>query len=234
MLSVHEIDVSYGDIQILYNVSFKVEERKIVALLGSNGAGKTTTIKTISGILRPLSGRIEFNGALIDRTPPFKIVEIGIIQVPEGRKIFPFMTTLENLELGSYTSIPKKQMPQTLEFVFNLFPILKERKLQIAGTLSGGEQQMLAIGRGLMSLPKLLMLDEPSLGLAPLIVKHIFDTIKKINDTGTTILLVEQNVKAALQLSDKAYILENGRIILEGKGEQLMNQERVRKAYMGI
>jgi len=220
MLSVHEIDVSYGDIQILYNVSFKVEERKIVALLGSNGAGKTTTIKTISGILRPLSGRIEFNGALIDRTPPFKIVEIGIIQVPEGRKIFPFMTTLENLELGSYTSIPKKQRPQTLEFVFNLFPILKERKLQIAGTLSGGEQQMLAIGRGLMSLPKLLMLDEPSLGLAPLIVKHIFDTIKKINDTGTTILLVEQNVKAALQLSDKAYILENGRIILEGKGEQ--------------
>lgn len=234
MLDLRDIDVFYGDVQILYKLSFRVEERKIVSILGSNGAGKTTTIKTISGILRPLSGRIEFDGAIIDKTPPFKIVELGIIQVPEGRKIFPFMTVVENLELGSYTPTPKKQRHQSLEFVFDLFPILKERKLQMAGSLSGGEQQMLAIGRGLMSLPKLFMLDEPSLGLAPLLVKHIFETIKKVKETGTTILLVEQNVKAALLLSDKAYILENGRIVLEGKAEELMNQERVRKAYMGI
>lgn len=234
MLNLHEIDVFYGDIQILYKVSFQVEERKIVSLLGSNGAGKTTTIKTISGILRPLSGRIEFDGAIIDRTLPFKIVELGIIQVPEGRKIFPLMTVVENLELGSYTPTPKKQRRQTLEFVFDLFPILKERKLQIAGTLSGGEQQMLAIGRGLMSLPKLLMLDEPSLGLGPLVVKLIFETIKKVNETGATILLVEQNVKAALLLSSKAYVLENGKIAMEGNAEELMNQEMVRKAYMGM
>ena len=234
MLNLNEIDVFYGDIQILYKISFRVEERKIVSLLGSNGAGKTTTIKTISGVLRPLSGRIEFEGAIIDRTPPFKIVELGIIQVPEGRKIFPLMTVMENLELGSYTPAPKKQRHQSLEFVFDLFPILKERKLQIAGTLSGGEQQMLAIGRGLMSLPKLLMLDEPSLGLGPLIVKLIFETIKKINETGATILLVEQNVKAALLLSSKAYVLENGKIAMEGNAEELMNQERVRKAYMGM
>lgn len=234
MLDLHDIDVFYGDVQILHKLSFRVEEGKIVSILGSNGAGKTTTIKAISGILRPLSGRIEFKGSIINKIPPFKIVELGIIQVPEGRKIFPLMTAVENLELGSYTPNPKKQRHQSLEFVFNLFPILKERKLQMAGSLSGGEQQMLAIGRSLMSLPRLLMLDEPSLGLAPLVVKHIFETIKKINGTGTTILLVEQNVKAALLLSDKAYILENGRIILEGKAEELMNQERVRKAYMGI
>jgi len=234
LLNLHEIDVFYGDIQILYKISFQVEERKIVSLLGSNGAGKTTTIKTISGILSPLSGRVEFSGALLDKIPPFKIVELGVIQVPEGRKIFPLMTVVENLELGSYTPTPKKQRRQTLEFVFDLFPILKERKLQIAGTLSGGEQQMLAIGRGLMALPKLLMLDEPSLGLGPLVVKLIFETIKKVNEIGTTILLVEQNVKAALLLSDKAYILENGRIVLEGKAEELVNQERVKKAYMGI
>ena len=234
MLELHEIDVFYGDVQILYKLSFQVEEKQIVSILGSNGAGKTTTIKTISGILRPLSGRIEFGGSIIDKIPPFKIVELGIIQVPEGRKIFPLMTVLENLELGSYTPTPRKKRPQTLEFVFDLFPLLKERRLQMAGSLSGGEQQMLAIGRSLMSLPRLLMLDEPSLGLAPLVVKHIFETIKKINETGTTILLVEQNVKVALLLSDKAYILENGRIILDGKAEELMNQERVRRAYMGI
>jgi branched-chain amino acid transport system ATP-binding protein len=234
LLDLHDIDVFYGDVQILYKLSFRIEEGKIVSILGSNGAGKTTTIKTISGILRPLSGRIEFEGAVIDKTPPFKIVGLGIVQVPEGRKIFPFMTVVENLELGSYTPAPKKQRHQSLEFVFDLFPILKERKLQMAGSLSGGEQQMLAIGRGLMSLPRLFMLDEPSLGLAPLVAKHIFETIKKVNETGTTILLVEQNVKAALLLSDKAYILENGRIALQGKAGELMNQERVRKAYMGI
>jgi branched-chain amino acid transport system ATP-binding protein len=234
LLDLRDVDVFYGDVQILYKLSFRVEERKIVSLLGSNGAGKTTTIKTISGILRPLSGRIEFGGAIIDKTPPFKIVELGIIQVPEGRKIFPFMTVLENLELGSYTPNPRKKRPETLEFVFDLFPILKERRLQMAGSLSGGEQQMLAIGRSLMSLPRLLMLDEPSLGLAPLVVKRIFETITKVNEKGITVLLVEQNVKAALLLSDKAYILESGRVILEGRPEELMNQERVRKAYMGI
>jgi branched-chain amino acid transport system ATP-binding protein len=234
LLDLRDIEVFYGDVQILYKLTLRVEEREIVSILGSNGAGKTTTIKTISGILRPLSGRIEFDGAIIDKTPPFKIVEMGIIQVPEGRKIFPFMTVVENLELGSYTPAPKKQRHQSLEFVFDLFPILKKRKLQMAGSLSGGEQQMLAIGRGLMSLPKLFMLDEPSLGLAPIVVKHIFETVKKVNETGTTILLVEQNVKAALLLSDRAYILENGRIVLGGKAEGLINQETVRKAYMGI
>ena len=234
MLELHDIEVFYGDVQVLYKLSFRIEEGRIVSILGSNGAGKTTTIKTISGILRPLSGSIEFEGAVIDKTPPFKIVGLGIVQVPEGRKIFPFMTVVENLELGSYTPAAKKQRHQSLEFVFDLFPILKERKLQMAGSLSGGEQQMLAIGRGLMSLPKLFMLDEPSLGLAPIVVKHIFETVRKVNETGTTILLVEQNVKAALLLSEKGYILENGRITLEGKPKDLMNEERVRKAYMGI
>ena len=234
MLNLQKIDVSYGDVQILSKLSLSVEQGKIISILGSNGAGKTTTIKTISGQLHPLSGTVEFEGGRIDRVPPFKIVELGVIQIPEGRKIFPLMTVLENLELGSYTAQTKKKRTSTLSYVFGLFPLLRERKSQIAGTLSGGEQQMLAIGRGLMSLPKLLMLDEPSLGLAPLIVKHIFGTIKNINRTGTTLLLVEQNVKAALLLSDRAYVLENGKITLEGRAEELMNQEKVRKAFMGI
>ena len=234
MLNLQKIDVSYGDIQILSKLSLSVERGRIVSILGSNGAGKTTTIKTISGQLHPLSGTIEFEGVRIDKVLPFKIVELGVIQVPEGRKIFPLMTVLENLELGSYTAHTKKKRASTLSYVFGLFPLLQERKFQIAGTLSGGEQQMLAIGRGLMSLPKLLMLDEPSLGLAPLIVKHIFETIKSINGTGTTLLFVEQNVKAALLLSDRAYVLENGRMTLEGKAEELMNQEKVRRAFMGI
>jgi branched-chain amino acid transport system ATP-binding protein len=234
LLELHEIDVFYGDVQVLYKVSFQVKEGKIVSLLGSNGAGKTTTLKTISGALHPLSGGVQFEGMVINKIPSFKIVELGVIQVPEGRKIFSLMTILENLELGSYSSVSRKKRNESLESVFSLFPILKERRFQIAGTLSGGEQQMLAIGRGLMSLPKLLMLDEPSLGLAPLVVKHIFETIKKVNEIGTTILLVEQNVKAALLLSEWAYILENGRITLAGTANDLMNQERVRKAYMGI
>jgi branched-chain amino acid transport system ATP-binding protein len=234
LLEIHEINVFYGDIQILSQLSFDVEGGKITSLLGSNGAGKTTTINTISGILRPLSGRITFEGALINKIPPFKIVELGIIQVPEGRKIFPLMTVMENLELGSYTPNSKKRREPSLESVYGLFPILKQRKQQIAGSLSGGEQQMLAIGRGLMSLPKLLMLDEPSLGLAPIMAKHIFQTIKKVNETGTTILLIEQNVKAGLLLSNLAYVLENGKIVLNGTAQDLMSQERVRKAYMGI
>lgn len=234
MLDVRNIDVSYGDVQVLSKLSLSVAKGKIVSILGSNGAGKTTTIKTISGQLFPLTGTVEIEGARIDKIPAFKRVELGVIQVPEGRKIFPLMTVLENLELGSYTANAKRKRLPTLDYVFALFPILKERKLQVAGTLSGGEQQMLVIGRGLMSLPKLLMLDEPSLGLAPLIVKHIFGTIKNVNGTGTTILLVEQNIKAALLLSDRAYVLENGRMTLEGKAEDLMNQEKVRKAYMGI
>jgi branched-chain amino acid transport system ATP-binding protein len=234
LLDVRSVDVSYGDVQILSKLSLTVEKGKIVSLLGSNGAGKTTTIKTISGQLFPLTGTVEFEGARIDKVPPFKRVELGVIQVPEGRKVFPLMTVLENLELGSYTANSKKKRLSTLEDVFGLFPILKERKLQMAGTLSGGEQQMLSIGRGMMSLPKLLMLDEPSLGLGPLIVKHIFGTIKNVNGTGTTILLVEQNIKAALLLSHRAYVLENGRMTLEGKADDLMNQEKVRKAYMGI
>jgi branched-chain amino acid transport system ATP-binding protein len=234
LLNVRNVDVFYGDVQILSNLSLTVEKGKIVSLLGSNGAGKTTMIKTISGQLFPLTGTVELEGVRIDKVPPFKRVELGVIQVPEGRKVFPLMTVLENLELGSYTANSKKKRLSTLEDVFGLFPILKERKLQMAGTLSGGEQQMLAIGRGMMSLPKLLMLDEPSLGLGPLIVKHIFGTIKNVNGTGTTILLVEQNIKTALLLSHRAYVLENGRMTLEGKADDLMNQEKVRKAYMGI
>ncbi len=234
MLELRAVDVFYGDVQILSELSFRVDQGRIVSILGSNGAGKTTTIKTISGQLQPLSGNVEFEGVRINKIPPFKVVELGVVQIPEGRKLFPMMSVLENLELGSFTPRSKKQRIRTLDSVFQLFPILKERKAQSAGTLSGGEQQMLAIGRGLMSLPKLLMLDEPSLGLAPLMVKHIFETVKKVNGAGTTELLVEQNVKAALHLSDWAYVLESGRITLEGTAEELMNQEKVRKAYMGI
>lgn len=234
MLTVEKINVFYGNVQALWDVSLKVEKGEVVALIGSNGAGKTTTLKTISGLLRPRSGSINFLGERVDSFDPRRIVELGLVQVPEGRHLFPYMTVLENLKMGAYPSYARKRKSETLEWVFTLFPILKERKGQLAGTLSGGEQQMLAIARGLMARPKLLMLDEPSLGLAPMYTLKIFDLIKKINQEGVTILLVEQNVRQALEISDRGYVLETGRITLEGEGNQLVDNRHVKEAYLGM
>lgn len=234
MLAVNNVNVSYGSLQVLWDVSFRVEKGEIVAIVGSNGAGKTTTLKTISGLLHPTSGSISFLGKRIDKMPPHQIVELGISHIPEGRRLFPNMTVLDNLRVGAYTPMAWKKKEETMEWVFQIFPVLKERKHQLAGTLSGGEQQMLAIARGLMSRPKLLMLDEPSLGLAPRIVLLVFDVIKQINNEGITILLVEQNVRQALELANRGYVMENGRIILEGEGIELLNNKHVKKAYLGI
>jgi branched-chain amino acid transport system ATP-binding protein len=233
MLEVKEIDVYYGAIHALKKMSLEVEQGSIVTLIGANGAGKTTTLKTISGILRPKSGSITYKGKEITKVAPEKIVSLGISQVPEGRRIFPTMTVFENLEMGAYLRRDKKEILQDLESVFNRFPRLKERRKQMAGTLSGGEQQMLAIGRALMSQPELLLMDEPSMGLAPLLVKEIFEIIKEINSRGTTILLVEQNANMALSIADKAYVIETGEIVLQGTAEQLMKSEEVKKAYLG-
>ena len=234
MLSVNKINVFYGDLQALWDVSLKVEKGELVALVGSNGAGKTTTLKTISGLLKPRSGSITFQGVRIDKLQSHQIVELGIVQVPEGRGLFPQMTVYENLLMGAYVKRAWDKRFETLEFVYNLFPILKERKHQIAGTLSGGEQQMLAIAKALMSRPKILMLDEPSIGLAPKLVLKVFEMIKKIHEEGVTILLVEQNVRRALEIADRAYVLETGRIVLEGTGKELLESEHVKKAYLGL
>lgn len=234
MLKVNKLNVFYGDMQVLHEISLTVNEGEIVTVVGSNGAGKTTLLNTISGLLHPMSGSIEFFNERIDRIPAHLIVKKGITHIPEGRELFPDMTVLENLLLGSYTSEAKKLRKESLKWVFELFPVLEERKNQLAGTLSGGEQQMLAIARGLMSRPKLLMLDEPSLGLAPVIVLKIFEVIKNVNEQGLTILLVEQNVRFALAMSHRAYVLENGRIVLKGKGKDLLEDRHVRKAYLGL
>lgn len=234
MLNVESINVFYGGAQALYNVSLRVNKGEIVALVGSNGAGKTTTLKTIAGLLRPSSGNIYFLNERITDLPPNIISEKGISLVPEGRRLFPFLTVQENLEIGAYKGEARKKLKDSLEQVYQLFPRLKERRNQMAYTLSGGEQQMLAIGRALMSRPKLLMLDEPSLGLAPLIYRKIFDTLKEINFQGITILLVEQNVHMALKLANRAYVIENGRIVMEGESEKLLVDENLRKAYLGI
>ena len=234
LLKVNKINVFYGDLQALWDVSFEVYEGEKVVIVGANGAGKTTTLKTISGLLRPRSGTIEFMGQRIDRLPAHKIVELGIAHVPEGRRLFPKMTVLENLEMGAYTKRAREKFEDTLEWVFSIFPVLKERKNQIAGTMSGGERQMLAIARGLMSRPKLLMLDEPSLGLAPKLVLKTFEVIQRISEEGVTILLVEQNVRHALELADRGYVLETGRITLSGTGEELLNNDYVKKAYLGM
>jgi len=234
MLEVDKINVFYGDLQALWDVSFEVHEGEKVVIVGANGAGKTTTLRTISGLLRPRSGEIRFLGQRIDRLPPHKIVELGIAHVPEGRRLFPRMTVLENLEMGAYIKRAREKFEDTLEWVFSIFPRLKERKDQIAGTMSGGERQMLAIARGLMSRPKLLMLDEPSLGLAPKLVLKVFEVIQRISDEGVTILLVEQNVRHALELADRGYVLETGRITLSGAGEELLENEHVKKAYLGM
>ena len=234
MLKVDKINVFYGDLQALWDVSFEVNEGEKVVIVGANGAGKTTTLRTISGLLRPRSGSIEFLGKRIDKLPPHEIVELGIAHVPEGRRLFPRMTVLENLEVGAYTKRAREKFDDTLEWVFSIFPRLRERKKQIAGTMSGGERQMLAIARGLMSKPKLLMLDEPSLGLAPKLVVKTFEVIERINEEGVTILLVEQNVRHALELADRGYVLETGRITLSGTGEELLKNDYVKKAYLGM
>lgn len=233
MLKVKDIDVYYGAIHALKKMSLEVEKGSIVTLIGANGAGKTTTLKTISGILRPRSGSVFFKDTDISKIAPEKIVGMGISQVPEGRRVFASMSVLENLEMGAYLRKDKKGIEEDMENVFARFPRLKERRKQMAGTLSGGEQQMLAIGRALMARPELLLMDEPSMGLAPLLVKEIFAIIKDINERGTTILLVEQNAHMALSIADKAYVIETGEIVLQGTAEQLLKSEDVKKAYLG-
>lgn len=233
MLELSKINVFYGDLQVIWDASFRVKKGEIVAILGPNGAGKTTLLKTISGVLKPRSGTITFLGERIDAINSHQIAELGISHVPEGRRLFPQMTVLENLEMGAYPRKARKKKSDALERVFQLFPILKERKNQLAGTLSGGEQQMLAIGRGLMSNPLLLMLDEPSLGLAPKLVSKTFEIVREINDEGLTLLLVEQNIHYALELADRAHVLETGRIVLEGEGKHLLNDPYLKKAYLG-
>lgn len=233
MLLVEDVHVSYGPIRALKGINFLVEEGEIVALIGANGAGKTTILKTISGLLRPIQGRILFAGREISDLFSHQIVSLGISQVPEGRRIFPLMSVLENLEIGAYQRRDRLQIQKDLKRVYQLFPRLEERKNQVAGTLSGGEQQMLAIGRGLMSKPTLMLLDEPSMGLAPLLVKEIFAIIREINEGGATILLVEQNAHMALSVAQKGYVLETGRIAISGSASALAGDERVRKAYLG-
>jgi branched-chain amino acid transport system ATP-binding protein len=234
VLKVSETDVYYGDMQALRNVSIDVNQGEIVSVIGSNGAGKSTLLKTISGMLRPRTGTISLNGNEISRAQTSKIVEKGISHVPEGRQIFPTMTVQENLEMGAQFPRTKKVQHETMKQVFTYFPRLKERLGQKAGTLSGGEQQMLAMGRGLMSLPALMMLDEPSLGLAPVLVSTIFEIIEKINSQGTSILLIEQNVFHSLKISDRGYVLENGEIALSGAGQELLDNPHIRKTYLGL
>lgn len=234
ILSVEGINVGYGQVQILWDVSLSVGRGQTVSLLGNNGAGKTTAVKAISGVLKPTAGKVLFDGVDISSMPAHKRVEAGLVQVPEGRKIFPTLNVLENLEMGSFLKKPKAKRAESLERILDLFPILAERSAQAAGTLSGGEQQMLALGRGLMSLPKLLVLDEPSVGLAPLMVIEIFKAIEEIKREGVSILLVEQNAAQSLSISDQAFILEDGRVGLSGKGSTLLNDDNVRRMYLGI
>jgi branched-chain amino acid transport system ATP-binding protein len=232
MLTIKDLSVKYNQIVVLKGISLVIGHKEINSLIGSNGAGKTTTLNAVSGIILPFQGRIEFNGRRIEKMEAHDIVNLGIIQVPEGRRLFPEMTVLENLEMGAYRH--EEMLRSELDRVFELFTVLKERIHQVAGSLSGGEQQMLAIGRALMAKPELLMLDEPTLGLAPKVVKTVFDIIRQINSWGTTIFLVEQNAKFALEISQRAYVLESGQIVMEGPGNDLLNSDNVRKAYLGI
>ena len=233
MLEIKDLYVRYGMIEAIKGISFEVRDGEIVTLIGSNGAGKTTTMHAISGLLKPASGSIMLDGVELTKTPNHKIVSMGLAQVPEGRRVFAQQTVEENLLLGAYARKDKDGIQKDLEHVYDLFPRLLERKKQLAGTLSGGEQQMLAMARALMSRPKILLMDEPSMGLSPLLVKEIFHIIQDINKDGTTILLVEQNAKMALAIADRAYVLETGKISLEGTGEELSSSEEVRKAYLG-
>jgi branched-chain amino acid transport system ATP-binding protein len=234
MLEVRNIDVFYGDVQVLWDVSFEVKRGEVVALIGANGAGKSTILKTISGLLRPVKGAVIFENETIDEVEPFVLIEKGIAHVPEARRLFVDMTVEENLDMGSLKGEAKARRNSSKEMVFKIFPRLGERKRQRAGTLSGGEQQMLAIGRGLMARPKLIMFDEPSLGLAPILVREIFDVIKGIREEGATVLIVEQNVKQTLSIADRAYVLENGKTVLQGSGGTLLGDEHVKKAYLGV
>ena len=234
MLRVDGLDVFYGRSQALWGVSFEVQQGEIVVLLGANGAGKSTCLKALSGLLVPTAGSITFEGRAISGLPPNTIVGLGLIQVPEGRRLFPFMTIAENLAMGSYHPAFRSGRAEAVERALNLFPILRERRRQLAGTLSGGEQQMLAIARALAARPRLLMLDEPSLGLAPFVVEEILATIQRVNREGTTILLVEQNTEDALTVAHRGYVLENGRVILEGRAQDLLQNDYVRAAYLGI
>jgi len=231
MLKIEDLRVNYGGIEAVKGITIEVQEGKIVTLIGANGAGKSTTLRTISGLVKPSGGKITFMGEDITAQPPHSIVPKGITLVPEGRRVFPDLTVLENLKIGAY--LRKDKLTDDIEWVYTLFPRLKERSWQAAGTLSGGEQQMLAVGRALMSRPKLMMMDEPSLGLAPLIVKGIFEIIKEINKQGVTILLIEQNANMALQTADWAYVLETGRMTMQGPGMDLIKDEAIRKAYLG-
>lgn len=233
MLKVENISVHYGMIQAVKGISFEVKEGEIVSLIGANGAGKTTILRTISGLVRPSKGTILFEGKNIEKETSPKIVASGLVQVPEGRHVFTGMTVMENLELGAFLYKDKKESQEILTTVFDRFPILKERKNQDAATLSGGEQQMLAMGRALMSRPKLLLLDEPSMGLAPIFIKEIFSIIDEIKNQGTTVLLIEQNAKMALGIADRGYVLETGKIVLEGSGPELLNSPDIQKAYLG-
>jgi branched-chain amino acid transport system ATP-binding protein len=234
LLELRGVDVAYGDLPALRGVSMRIEEGEILTVVGANGAGKTTMLRTISGLQRPRAGEIVLDGRRIDRLPSHDVVAGGVVQVPEGRKIFPSLSVQENLELGSYARRARPYRQQSLAEVFALFPILSERARQAAGTMSGGQQQMLAIARALMARPRLLMLDEPSLGLAPLVVQEIFRTIAAINRAGTTVLLVEQNTRQALGLARRGYVLENGRVVLEGSGRDLLGNEHVKRAYLGM
>lgn len=233
MLQVKDLNVFYGSIHALHDVSFHVEKGEIVSLIGANGAGKTTILQTVSRMLPAKSGSCEFEGENVLARPAHKVVSMGIAHVPEGRRIFPQLTVYENLQMGAYSRKDKGDIEQDMKMVYERFPRLKERRRQLAGTLSGGEQQMLAIGRALMSKPKLLLMDEPSMGLAPILVKEIFEIIQEVNKTGVTIFLVEQNAKMALSISDRAYVLETGKVVLEGKSADLLKDEAVKRAYLG-
>jgi len=234
MLHVHNINTFYHKAQALYDLCVKVKGSEIVALVGSNGAGKTTLLKTLSGLLRPASGEVVFLDRRIDGQPSYKVVEAGISHIPEGRRLFPDMSVRENLEMGAYLNRAWKQKQESLEKIYGLLPVLKAREGQLAGTLSGGEQQMVALGRGLMSRPKLCMIDEPSSGLAPVMVDEIFQIIEGLRDQGIAIFLVEQNVRHTLEIADRAYVIENGRLILAGNSQQLLSEEHIRKAYLGL
>lgn len=234
MLRVEHIDAGYGDVQVLWNVSFKVEAGEFVVLVGANGAGKSTIMKVISNLIQPTRGAMWFEDQRIDQVPSHRIIDLGIAHVPEGRQLFPEMTVRENLELGSLRSEARGRRKESMEWVMELFPRLRERHKQLAGTLSGGEQQMCAIARGLMSRPKMILFDEPSLGLSPLLTQDIFRLARQIHDEGLTILMVEQNVKQTLAICDRAYVLTNGRIVLEGTGTELLNNEEVKEAFLGI
>ena len=233
MLEIKNLQVNYGMIQAIKDVDFHVEEGEVVALIGANGAGKTTILHTVSGLLTPVHGSIFFDGTDITKIPGHKIVSMGMAHVPEGRRVFANLSVLQNLKMGAFTRKDKKEIDDSLQYIFSHFPRLEERKKQLAGTLSGGEQQMLAMGRALMSNPRIILMDEPSMGLSPIFVNEIFDIIQTVSKSGTTVLLVEQNAKKALSIADRAYVLETGKIVMEGKASELLDNEDIKKAYLG-